>query len=333
LIVSIPLTSLFLTSLLGRFGDLAGSLALVNRLDDADGNSLSHISDGKSSKRGVLGEWLDAHWLGRLHLNDGSITRLDLAGVVFDLLTRSSVDLLEELIESASDMRGMAIEHWRVSLLDFTGVVEHDDLSVERLGLLGGVVLAVRAHVTSSDVLDGYVLDVETDVVTGYTGVEGLVVHLDRLDFGGDGGGGEGDDHTGLDGTGLDSAYGHSSNTANLVDVLEGKSKGLVAGSLRWVDRVESLEESLAGGFTAFLGLLVPSLVPGHVGGGFDHVIAVPARDGYESDGLGVVTDLLYVVADFLDDLFVSVLGVFGLGVVHLVDANDELLDSEGEGK
>jgi hypothetical protein len=61
--------------------------------------------------------------------------------------------------------------------------------------------------VSSSDILDGNVLDVETDVVSGQTLGDLLVVHLDGLDFGGDVGRGEGDDHTGLDDTGLDSAY------------------------------------------------------------------------------------------------------------------------------
>lgn len=59
-----------------------------------------------------------------------------------------------------------------------------------------------------------------TDVVTGETGLELLVVHLDRLDLGGDVGRGEDDDHAGLDRAGLDTADGHSSDTADLVDVL-----------------------------------------------------------------------------------------------------------------
>ena len=41
-----------------------------------------------------------------------------------------------------------------------------NDLSVERSGLLGGVVLRVGADVATTDVLDGHVLDVEADVVS-----------------------------------------------------------------------------------------------------------------------------------------------------------------------
>merc|ERR1712088_1255429 len=81
------------------------------------------------------------------------------------------------------------------------------------------------------------------------------------------------------------------------------------------------------------LDLLVPSLVPGHVGGGLDHVVAVPSGDGDESNRLGVVADLLDVVGDLTADLLESLLGVWWLSGVHLVDSDDELLDTEGEGQ
>lgn len=45
--------------------------------------------------------------------------------------------------------------------LSLTRVVEDDNLGVERSGLLGGVVLRVGADVTTTDVLDGDVLDVK----------------------------------------------------------------------------------------------------------------------------------------------------------------------------
>jgi hypothetical protein len=225
----------------------------------------------------------------------------------------------------------VAIEDWGVTFLDFTRVVQDDDLGVERFGLESWVLFGVRANVTSSDVFDGDVLDVETDVVAWETFWDLGVVHLDGFDLSGDVGWSEFDDHTGFDGTGFDSADWHSSNTADLVDVLEWESESFVGWSNWLVDGVQSFEESFTGFFTALFGLFAPSFVPRHVGGGFDHVVSMPARDWDESNGFRVVTDFLDVVADFLDDLFVSIFAVFWLGVVHLVDTNDELLDTEGE--
>ena len=74
-------------------------LRFIDGLDDTDGDGLSHVSDGESSKWWVLREGLDAHRLGGGHEDDGGITRLDLLGEVFHLLTRSSIDLLLEFGE------------------------------------------------------------------------------------------------------------------------------------------------------------------------------------------------------------------------------------------
>jgi len=156
---------LLLTGFLGRFSGLTLNLHLVDGFDDTDGNGLSHISDGESSKWGVLAESFDAHWLTWFEFDNGGITGLDFAWIVFNFLTGSSIDLLFHFVESASDVGGVAIEDWSVAFLDFTWVVQDDDLSVEGSGLFGGVVFGVRADVTSSDVFDGDVLDVETDVV------------------------------------------------------------------------------------------------------------------------------------------------------------------------
>merc|ERR1711874_315341 len=69
-------------------------------------------------------------------------------------------------------------------------------------------------------------------------------------------------------------------------------------GSLRGL----SVEESHATGL-ALLPLHVPSLVPGHVLGGLDHVVSMPTGDRDEGNSGGIVADLLDEVADLLGDL------------------------------
>ena len=56
-------------------------------------------------------------------------------------------------------------------------------LSVEVLALFGGVVLGVGGNVATTDFLDGDVLDVEADVVTGEGLGKRLVVHLHGFDL------------------------------------------------------------------------------------------------------------------------------------------------------
>jgi hypothetical protein len=63
----------------------------------------------------------------------------------------------------------VAIQDWSVTSTDLTRVVENDDLGVEGLSSLGRIVLGVTSNVTTTNFLDGDVLDVEADVVTGET--------------------------------------------------------------------------------------------------------------------------------------------------------------------
>merc|ERR1719449_310349 len=195
-----------------------------------------------------------------------------------------------------------------------------------------GLVLGVRGDISSLDVLHGDVLDVEADVVSGHGLGERLVVHLDGLDLGGQHVGGEGDDHPGLDDARLNPTHGNCSNTTDFVNILEGKSERLVSGSGRRNDGIKSLKKSHTAGIS-LLPLDLPSLVPGHLVRGIDHVVSVPARDGDEGDSHGVITDLLDKVGHLLLDLLKPGLAVGRLGGVHLVTGNNELLDTKGVGK
>ena len=156
-------------------------------------------TNGKTSKRRVVSEGLNTHGLGWNHLDNGSVTRLDELGSVLNRLSGTTINLLQDLRELASNVGSVAIKDWGVTSTNLTRVVENDDLSVERLSTLGGVVLGVTSNVTTTDFLDRDVLDVEANVVSGKTLNKLLVVHLDRLDFSGDTSGGEGDDHTSCD--------------------------------------------------------------------------------------------------------------------------------------
>lgn len=323
--------SLFLAGLGSGLGDLAGTTSLLlDGLDDTDSDGLTHVTDGETTQRGVVGESLNTHGLGGNHLDNGGITRLDELGVGLNRLAGTTVNLLEDLRELAGDVGSVAVEDGCVTGTDLTRVVEDDDLGGERSGTQRGVVLGVTGDVATTDLLDGDVLHVEANVVTRDTLSELLVVHLDGLDLSGDVGGGEGNDHTGLDDTSLDTADGHSSNTTDLVDILEGQTQGLVGGTLGGLDGVNGLEQGLAGDL-ATLALLLPALVPGAVGGGLKHVVAVEPRDGDEGNSLGVVADLLDEGGGLLDNFVVTLLGP--LGGVHLVDGDDELLDTQSVGE
>merc|ERR1719232_1978188 len=162
-------------------------------------------------------------------------------------------------------------------------MIEDNNLGGEVRDSRCRLVLGVRGDVSSLDVLHGDVLDVEANVVSGNSLGERLVMHLHRLDLGGQHVGGEGDDHAGLDDASLNSANGHCSNTSDFVHILEGKSERLVSRSGWRNDGVKSLKKSHTTGIS-LLPLDLPSLVPGHLVRGVDHVVSVPSGDGDEGD-------------------------------------------------
>jgi len=289
-------------------------------LDDTDGNSSLHISNSESTEWWEVSEGLNAHWLGWLDLDDGTVRGLDELGVLFKDFTVSSVDLLLDLIKLASDMSGMAIQDWSVTVSDLTWVTKNDNLSVESFTFGSGINLSIRSDVTSLELFDGEVLDVETNVVTWDSLWELGVMHLNRLDLSGEVGWSEGDGHSWFEDTGLDSADWDCSDTRDLVNILEWESEWLVQSSLWGLKLIEGLVESLA-------------FVPFHVVRLFDHVVTVPSGDWDELDFLDLVTDLSEIRGNLSFDLVESVLTVVdGVGV-HLVDADDHLLDTKGESK
>jgi len=220
-------------------------------------------------------------------------------GFSFEFFSGSSVDLGVEGFEFAGNMGGVAIEDGGISGLDLSWMVENDDLCEHVNGFSGWVVFLVSTDVSSFDVFDGNVFNVETDVVPWDGFGQLLVMHFDGFDLGFDVNWGENDIHTGFDDSGLDSSDGYGSDSSDLVNILQWESEGFVCWSLGWDDLVEGLEQS-------------HSFVPWHVVGGSDHVVTDPTGNGNEGNFVGVVTDFLQVLLDLSSDLVES-----GFSVVH----------------
>jgi len=304
----------------GGLGDLASLVGLLNILDDTDSDGLTHVTDGEASEWCVGLEGLNTHWLGWDQLGHAGIVLLHELWVVLSLLGGTTIELLVDVLELACNVCGVAVKHWSVAVGDLARVLHDDNLGVERNGFLRWVALGVTTDVATTDVLDGNVLNVESNVVARDSLWHGLVVHLDGFALGGHAGRSEGDDLTWLDDTGLDAADWNCSNATDLVNILERKTEWLVNRPLWRLGSVEGVEEALA-------------LVPVHVGGDLDHVVSVEAGDRDEWDLGRVVASLLQEVGNLLLDLLVTGLGVWRGGVVHLVHGDTHLLHSKSEGE
>lgn len=129
-------------------------VGLLHRFDNTDSDRLPHITNGEATKWRIFSERLNTHRLRGDELDDGGITRLDKLGRRLNRFTRSTINLLQELRELARNVRSVAIEHGCVASANLTGVVEDNDLGIERASLLGGVVLRVGGDVTTANFLD-----------------------------------------------------------------------------------------------------------------------------------------------------------------------------------
>merc|ERR1712012_532069 len=135
------------------------------------------------------------------------------------------VNLLLDLSKLASNVSCVTTKNRRVSVADLARMIENNNLGGEVRDSGCWLVLGVGGDISSLDVLDRDVLDVEANVVSGNSLGERLMVNLHGLDLSGQHVGGEGDDHSWLDDTSLNSAHGHCSNTSDLVDILEWETK------------------------------------------------------------------------------------------------------------
>ncbi len=127
---------------------------------------MTHVTNGEATQRREVRERLNAQGLAWDQGDHGSITRLDEFGVLLGGFAGTTIAFLLDFGEFAGNMGGVAIQHGGVTVTDLAGVVQHDDLSEEVGSALGWVVLGVTGDVTTAQLLDGDVLDVEADVVT-----------------------------------------------------------------------------------------------------------------------------------------------------------------------
>ena len=127
---------------------------LLNGLDDSDSDSLLHVSDSESTKRRVLREDLNTHGLLGDQFDHGSISGFNEFGFLFNNFTGSSVILGENLGEFTGDMGCVAIEDGGVTVTDLSGVIDDDDLSGETCSFSCGVILGIRADVSSLQFFD-----------------------------------------------------------------------------------------------------------------------------------------------------------------------------------
>ncbi|KAK5823830.1 hypothetical protein PVK06_018593 [Gossypium arboreum] len=113
--------------------------------------SLTHVPDSISSKGWVLRESLHNHRLGGNHLYHPCITILQELALLLEFLSRSPVDHGQQFRKFHSNVGGMAVKDWGISVSNLPWVVHDDDLRGEAGSLLCRIILTVQRESKSSD--------------------------------------------------------------------------------------------------------------------------------------------------------------------------------------
>jgi len=309
-----------------------------------DGDDLTQHNNTVAVHKGNTGETLavleavgNQRLLG-LEGDLGHLVGLQVVGI-FHLLTTGFLSHLPLDSGDTAGSTSSADETDRgVTSLDLVGDVENLDLGVEGLdGGEGGILPVDHDITTTGHVVLLQVLNVHTDVVTGLGLTDGLVVHFDGEHLTGarvgSSVGRHEDDFIGLEHTLFNTTGQDITDTLDLVDTGDGQTHSSVTGTLRDAAHfVQAVVEGRAGHFfAADLDLL--ALPPVHVLGGLDQVVTSPSGDGHvwdtTLDEVLLPTDLLQHILHFVHDLVVTGLFVSGGVAIHLVDTDDDLLDTQ----
>ena len=297
------------------------------------------IHEGDTGETLAVLEGVSDQRLLRLEGDLGHLVGLQVVGL-FHLLTTG---LLAHLPLNSHDTARSATAadetDGRVTGLDLVGDIQDLDLSFEALdGGQTGILLVDHNVTTVGHVGLIQVLNVQTDVVTGDSGVSTLVMHLNGEHLtdarvGAGVGGKEDNFFVGLDDTLFDTA---SQDIADTLDLVDGRDGGSHGSRRRTFGDTAHLLEAVVQGVDVD-GLLLDehilALPPVHVGGRLHQVVTAPTGDGHVRHRLLeevlLPADLAQHVFHLVGDLLVTVEFVAGDIAIHLVDTDDDLLDTQ----
>jgi len=290
------------------------------------------VHNGKSPKSGAFGERFDEKRGSGFEFDFGILELGELWGVL-DLGTSGLLSHLpQDLGHLARNLGGTGENNGAVSRLEDTRVLLDSNQSSEALDGLELSILFVVDDITRVDLLVlGNTLDGKTDGVTGSGRFEDLLVLFDgenllSLKVARD----ESDLVTRSKSSLFDGSANNLTNSLNVVDVGNRKTKRSIGKTLGGSDEVvEGINDGVSSDL--LLGGLVgsPSLVPRALGGvnGVNQVVSVESRVRDERDLLGLESDGLKHLNEFVLDLGETVLGP--VAGVHLVDSNNNLFNTQ----
>ena len=284
---------------LGRLGDLAApQLPSCPLLGWPHSNCRFHVTCSKKAQGTRVRKLLKTHGLARNHINDGSITKFQEFGAIFQLFPRAMINLLLQLSKFASNMNCVTIQHRGLSSTDLAWMVQNNHLSWEASCFHWWVILLLPATMLwRTSLADTFLTWKPTLPRKGF--IQCLMVRFIRLHFSCYNAWSKGDYQARCENTSLHSTRRGSTDATNFIDILAGQIQGLVKWASWWQDAIQSFKQGGSTGIDIHVGDF-PPLEPWHVNTWLQHLVTIPARNWHKCYCVGFVANFLNVGADSL---------------------------------
>ena len=178
-------------------------------------------------------KWPRGGWSEKLSMHMGlpgtistmAASRFQKLWAISRLFLRTTINLLLQLSECASNMSCVTTQNRCRSSTDLAWMVKDNHLSCEASCFHWWVIFAINSL---TNIFDRHVLDIEANIVPRKSSTQSFMVHFNRLYFSCNIGWSKGDHHARFENTSLHSAHRDSTNATNFVDILEGQTQGSV---------------------------------------------------------------------------------------------------------
>ena len=294
---------------------IAPSIFLLYFLNDSYCNSLSQVSDGKSSQRRIFRKYFTTHFFLRSQNNQSWISVFQSFGVFFSGNSSPSVNFCSYFLKFAGNVRSMAIYNWSIALFNDAGMVNDNDLGNKTLSNFWRVFLGVSGNITSLNLICFY-LHIESNILSWFSFLNLFMMHFNWLDLAFLVSRCELYSHFSLQNSCFNSSNCNSSKPANLVNIIDGNPQWLLNWPFWDFLKINSLSYGR-------------SIIPRHIGRFLNQILSSPTRNRDEGDILGFIAYFFQETADLVFDLIVSIFRIFYTISIHFIDADNQLFDSQ----
>ncbi|MBZ3880072.1 hypothetical protein SUZIE_156090 [Sciurus carolinensis] len=141
------------------------------------------ILNCETTQERLVQEALNTHGLSWNHIKDGSITRFQEFRTIFQLLTRTAINLFFQFSKLASNVSYVKIQYRGLASTDLAWMVQDNHLSSKTNCFHWWAIFAVTSNSAMMNIFERHVLDIEAQIVFRKSFTQHFMVHFNSFYF------------------------------------------------------------------------------------------------------------------------------------------------------